>query len=83
MRVVESVPGRAHHVHHVGMDHREVGEAPRGDAQDAQVVVQSRGAVFDRDALLLVIHGDGGWGGGVPVKRVRIGRIHHFVKNTR
>lgn len=39
------------------MDHCEVGEAPRGDAQHAQVVVQRRRAVFDLDALLFVIHG--------------------------
>lgn len=55
--VVESVPRGAHHVHNVGVDDREVGETPRGDAQHAQVVVQRRRAVFDLDALLLVIHG--------------------------
>lgn len=56
MGVVEAVPGGADHVDHVGMDHREVGEAPRSDAQHAQVVVQRRGAVFNLDALFLVIH---------------------------
>lgn len=56
VRVVESIPGRADHVDHVGVDHREVGEAPRGDAQHAQVVVQRRGAVFDLNALLPVVH---------------------------
>lgn len=57
--VVEAIPGGAGHVDHVGVDRREVGEAPRGDAQHAQVVVQRRGAVFDLDALLSVIHGAG------------------------
>lgn len=54
--VVEAVPGRGDHVDHVSMDHREVGEAPRGDAHQAEVVVQRRGAVFDLDALFFVIH---------------------------
>lgn len=54
--VVETVPGRADHVDHISMDHREVGETPRGDAQHAEVVVQRRRAVFDLDALLLMIH---------------------------
>lgn len=54
--VVEAVPRRADHVDHVGVDHREVSEAPRGDAQHAQVVVQRRRAVFDLDAFFFVIH---------------------------
>lgn len=54
--VVQAVPGGADHVDHVGMDHREVGEAPRSDAQHAQVVVQRRRAVLQLDALFLVIH---------------------------
>lgn len=56
MGIVEAVPGRAHHVDHVSMDRREAGEAPGGDAQHAEVVVQRRGAVFDLDALLFPIH---------------------------
>lgn len=55
--IVEAVPGGADHVDHVGVDHREVGEAPRRDAQHAQVVVQRRSAVLDLDALFFVIHG--------------------------
>lgn len=58
MGVVEAVPGRADHVDHVSMDHGEVGEAPRSDAQNAEVVVQRRRAVFDLDALFFVIHGE-------------------------
>ncbi len=54
--IVEAVPGGADHVDHVSVDHREIGEAPRGDAQHAEVVVQRRRAVFDLDALLFVIH---------------------------
>lgn len=60
--VVESIPGGAHHVDHVCVDHREVGETTRGDAQHAEVVVQRRRAVFDLDALLLVVHGFGNGG---------------------
>lgn len=56
MGVVEAVPRGADHVDHIGMDHREVGETPRGDAQHAEVVVQRRRAVFDLDALFFVIH---------------------------
>lgn len=55
--VVESIPRGAHHVDNVCVDNREVGETPRGDAQHAEVVVQRRRAVFDLDALLLVVHG--------------------------
>lgn len=62
MGAVESVPGGAHHVDHVCVDHREVGETTRGDAQHAEVVVQRRRAVFDLDALLLVVHGFGNGG---------------------
>ncbi|KAG7243943.1 hypothetical protein INR49_006101, partial [Caranx melampygus] len=36
MGVVEAVPGRADHVNHVSMDHGEVGEAPRSDAQNTE-----------------------------------------------
>lgn len=54
--IVEAVPARAHHVDHVRVHHGEVGEAARGDAQHAQVVVQRRGAVFDLDALFFVVH---------------------------
>lgn len=56
MGIVEAVPGGADHVDHVSVDHREVREAPRGDAQHAEVVVQRRCAVFDLDALFFVIH---------------------------
>lgn len=54
--IVEAVPGGAHHVDHVGVHDREVGEAARGDAQHAEVVVQRRSAVFDLDALFFVVH---------------------------
>ena len=55
--VVKAVPRRADHVDHIGMDHREVSEASRGNAQHAEVVVERRSAVFDLDALFFVIHG--------------------------
>lgn len=54
--LAEAVPGGADHADHVGVHHREVGEAARGDAQHAQVVVQGGGAVFKQDALFFVIH---------------------------
>ena len=44
---VQAVPGRAYYAHRVGMHHREVGEAPRGDTQHAEVVVERRRAVLD------------------------------------
>lgn len=56
MGIAKAVPGGADHVDHVSMDHCEVRQAPRGDAQHAEVVVQRRGAVFDLDALFFVIH---------------------------
>ena len=56
MRVVEAIPGSADHVDHVGMDHGEVGEVPRGYPQDTQVVVQSGRAAFDLNAFLFVVH---------------------------
>lgn len=56
MGIVEAVPGGAHHVDHVGVHDREVGEAPWREAQHAEVVVQRRGAVFDLDALFFVVH---------------------------
>lgn len=59
--VVQVVPARAHHVHHVGVHHREVREAPRGHAQHAHVVVERGRAVFQLDALLLVIHDEAAW----------------------
>lgn len=55
--VVEAVPRSADHIDHIGMDHREVGETPRCNAQHAEVVVQRRSAVFDLDVLFFVIHG--------------------------
>lgn len=54
--IVEAVPGGAHHVDHVGVHDREVGEAPWREAQHAEVVVQRRSAVFDLDALFFVVH---------------------------
>lgn len=56
MGIVQAIPGSADHVHNVGMDHREIREAARRDAQDAQVVVQRRRAALDLDAFLFVIH---------------------------
>ncbi|MEQ2269080.1 hypothetical protein XENORESO_021762 [Xenotaenia resolanae] len=55
--VVEAVPGRTDSVDDVCMDYCEVGKTSGSDAQHAQVIVQRRSAVFDLDALFLVIHG--------------------------
>lgn len=57
VRIVEAVPGGAHHVDHVCVHHREICEATRGNAQHAEVVVERRCAVFDLNALFFVIHG--------------------------
>lgn len=57
VRIVQAVPGGAHHVDHVCVHHREICEATRGDAQHAEVVVERRRAVFDLNALFFVIHG--------------------------
>lgn len=56
MGIVQAVPGRTDHVYHVGVDHREIGEAARRDAQDAQVVVQRGRAALYRNAFLFVVH---------------------------
>lgn len=56
MGIVQPVPGGADHVYHVGVDHREIGEAARRDAQDAQVVVERGRAALYWNAFLFVVH---------------------------
>ncbi len=56
MGIVQPVPGGADHVHHVGVDHREISETSRRDAQDAQVVVERRRAALYLNAFLFVVH---------------------------
>lgn len=56
MGIVQAVPGSADHVHNICMNHGEISEAARRDAQDAQVVVQRGGAALYLNAFLFVVH---------------------------